>query len=504
MKKRAALILALVMLTGVLVGLMPVSAAGVEHHYISLAPLANGGVAYTMTLAAEEEVAPGFNTSVVQVYGDKILGTGIGSTDVTVVNKASKAVTQIYHVTVSSTGSSTLADVTGATVILTMKTNTKDKYVFPGEKFTVTAKVTKDGADITSKVRYIWTLHSENGISGTIATSSNGSVATITLKSVDYSESGKPIKVSVDVYGKDNSKVLGTEVDSTAADIKACCGRVDYTYLDRDNGGVTINDPLTIGALPHYTNLGRTYTAPVGRAVGMIYYMSDASPKSVTFYPGSLLTYNIVAGVKKGTGSAPAPSPSTGYGYVMLPNGYVILESVENANNLAVMKPGSTQQITSAMLGGVPVNAPMMTYKIADPKIATVSSTGLITALSTGITTLEVYCNNQKVIYKYLFVLQDVEQPEEVEGLVIKPTSVTRKLATQKNVRFRVKAANITFNGVKVPHKNLEWSSSKTSVATVDANGYVRIRAKGTCYIYATYTDKDGEEYTARFKVTVK
>ena len=101
-------------------------------------------------------------------------------------------------------------------------------------------------------------------------------------------------------------------------------------------------------------------------------------------------------------------------------------------------------------------------------------------------------------------MLNDAGEPEEVEGLKIGLSSVTRKLATQKNTRFRVKSSVITFNGEKLKHKDVEWSSSKTSVATVDANGYVRIKAKGTCYIYASYIDGDGEEYTTRFKVTVK
>lgn len=528
MKKRAAFILAFVMLTGVLVGLMPVSAAGVEYFYHNLSAPSGGVVSsLKITLGAENKVKDDYNHSIVQVSvsGEGaereaiVYGISSGSTVVNILDK-NDAVIKVYNITVSAYGSGALEDVNGATVTLTMTMNTQYSNVFPGEKFTVTAVVTnKDGNKLSeSKMRYNWSLDGSSGIAGEISTSSYGSVATITLKTVPFRTEGTAIKVNLTVYGN-NSSATGslTSTDANvvssynnadrygAGIVKAYCGQVNFTYLDRDNGNAPIS-AATLGTLATFTNLGRTYTAPVGRSVGMVRYMADASPRTVTFYPGGLLSYDIIAGVKKGAGSSSGTGSSSGYGFMTLPNGYTIIEVIENSNNLAVMKPGSTQQITSTMLGGVPVTAPLMTYKITDPKVAVVSNTGLITALSTGVTTLEVYCNGVQVIGKFLFVLNDTgtPEPEEVEGLVIKTTSITRALATQKNVRFRVKAANITFNGAKVAHKNLEWSSSKTSVATVDANGYVSIKAKGTCYIYGTYTDKSGEEYTARFKVTVK
>ncbi|MGI6192412.1 MAG: Ig-like domain-containing protein [Christensenellales bacterium] len=535
MKKRAALILALVMLTGVLAGLMPVSAAAVSNYYFNIAPVSSGaGYHFTIDLAANETIKRDYNASIVQVVGPhytetanvdgnadaRVIGIANGSTTVNVVN-ASGTVIRSYHVTVSSSGSGTLADITGATVEVSMRLSTNYDNVFTGEKVTLTAVVKKGTTSISpSQLRYNWTV--SGGINATIATSSYGSVATLTLSSVPFDPDGTPIEVDLVVYGAEGGSIpvqLTTGVagagevsfkeiaksngQALSGSVMAYSGKVNYFYYDRDNNGAAIT-AAELGTLSTFTNLGRTYSAPVGRSVGMIRYMADANPRTVTFTP-AMLSYDIVAGVKKGAGSVAPPAPSTGYGIYPLPNGYVIFESVENANNLAVMKPGSTQQVTKEMLGGVPPTAPLMSYKITDPKIAVVSSTGLITALTTGVTTLEVYCNNQQVIYKQLFVLNDIgtQEPEE-EGLVIKTKSVTRTLATQKNVRFRVKADSITFNGKKIAHKNLEWSSSKTSVATVDANGYVRIKAKGTCYIYAVYTDKNGDEHTARFKVTVK
>jgi|GEM_PF-2514498 len=528
MKKRAALILALVMLTGVLAGLMPVSAAAATNYYYNIAPVSSGaGYDFTIDLAANETIKRDYNASIVQVVGPHyteetnasgskdatVIGISNGTTTVNVVD-GSGVVTKIFSVTVTTSGSGTLADISTATVEVSMRLTTSYTNVFTGEKVTLTAVVKNGTTTISpSQLRYSWSV--TGGIDATIATSSNGSVATLTLNSVPFNASGTAIEVNLIVYGANGvsksasfNSTTGTVYPysgSTAITdgVKAYSGKVNYFYYDRDNNGAAIS-ASTLGTLSTFTNLGRTYTAPVGRSVGMVYYMADASPRTVTFTP-AMLSYDIVAGVKKGAGSVAPPAPSTGYGIYPLPNGYVIFESVENANNLAVMKPGSTQQVTKEMLGGVPPTAPLMSYKITDPKIAVVSSTGLITALTTGVTTLEVYCNNQQVIYKQLFVLNDIgtQEPEE-EGLVIKTKSVTRTLATQKNVRFRVKADSITFNGKKIAHKNLEWSSSKTSVATVDANGYVRIKAKGTCYIYATYTDANGEEHTARFKVVVK
>ncbi len=547
MKKRAALILALAMLTGVLVGLMPATAAAATTEYWNIAPVSSGaGYSFTIVLDTNQTIKSDYNPSIVQVTGPHYTGTTTGNptgadalvigiaNGTTVINVVDKdgTIIKIYNVTVSSSGSGALANIEGGSVTLKMNLTTQNKNVFPGEKITVTATVKNaSGVELSSsQLRYVWEV-STPGLGVTITTSNYGKTASIKLDTVPYAELGTEFTVKVTVHGKNNAgnaaqidkSIVSTDNTGavvsynnqaiTTGEVKAYCGKVIFTYLDRDNGGALIADPLSVGTLGEFTNLSRTYSAPVGRSVGMTRYMADASPRTMTFYPASdsspaVLTYNIVAGVKKGAGSSAGTGTgsSSGYGFYTLPNGYTIIEVVESTNNLAIMKPGDTQQITSNMLGGVPVTAPLMSYKITDPKVAVVSNTGLITALSTGVTTLEVYCNGVQVIYKHLFVLTDTgtPEPEEVEGLVIKTASVTRTLATQKNVRFRVTAKNITFNGAKIAHKNLEWSSSKTSVATVDANGYVTIKAKGTCYIYGTYTDKSKEEHTARFKVTVK
>jgi len=527
MKKRAALILALALLASLVVGVMPVSAAST--YYYNITPVSSGaGYSFDIALAAGETILRDYSTAVVQVTGRHyndgtsttsaatatVIGITSGTTTVKVVN-ASGTVTKIYSVTVSTSSTSALTDVSTATVSISMKLSSYYTNVFTGERITFTAVVKDASNNVISpySLRYSWAIDGTSGMSGTISTSSNGSVATVTLDTVPYSTFGTPIAISLIVYGANGSS-KNVSFDSTTGTVypyntstaitggvKAYCGKVNYYYVDRDNSGVSISG-TTIGTLNTFTNLPRTYYAPVGRALGMIRYMADATPRSVTFTP-DILSYDIVAGVKKGTGSS-SSSTSTGYGYLTLTNGYTIFESIESVNNLAVMKPGETQQITAAMLGGVPVNAPLMTYKIADSTVATVTSSGLITALKTGSTTLQVYCNGVQVIGKYLFVLNGSTETEEEEGLVIKPTSVTRNYAAQKNIRFRIKAANIKFNGVKVDYTDIEWSSSKTSVAIVDSNGYIRIKAKGTCYIYATYVDADGEEYTARLKVTVK
>lgn len=493
MKKRAALLLALVMICALVVGVMPVHAATVQYHTMPQYS--------TLTISANAIDEIEYDTGKVQAYITKNAGkqdtatiTAIASYGNTVVKlKAAGKVTHELNITFTySSGSATGTNIASAAApSVAVKLNSysyKDLYV--NETFTATASLTGSG------LRYVWNITSGNA---TVTSNYNGSSATIKATAAGT------IEGSVTVY--DN---FGNSKSATFSQV-AKGGTVNFIFLDRSNNNAAIaaSQMSTIATM---TNLPRTYSVPIGRQVGFSNYVyADASPSHVTFND-SLQVYTITVGVRKAnssyTGTTGIGGAVSGYGYVMLGNGYAIIESIEAENNLAIMTPGSTQKVTTAMLGGMPVNAPGITFAIADPKVATVDAAGKITALATGTTTLNVYYNGSQVIGKYLYVLNGaatVEPEEAVENeLTLKPASVTRTLKTQKNKKFRLAAKNILLGDEKIAHDELEWSSSKTSVATVDEDGYVYIKKAGTCYIYATYVAEDGSEITARFKLTVK
>ena len=301
----------------------------------------------------------------------------------------------------------------------------------------------------------------------------------------------------VDVYG-------GTIENVTYIDTKTN-QEVKADFFSQSSSGK--------GTLPRkfYLNSGDD----VGYTTGKV--IDHANPSSFYFDPDTYLIYkNVEIYVRDATAWDNRPTqPDYGsMGYVVLNqyyanNPYVIMVGIEAMNNLKAMNVGDTQQITADMLGGVPVNAPGMSYKVADESIADVTQDGLVRAKKAGMTMLRVFCGEHEVINKQIFVLGSGTAFEDdpiidEDGLYFGITSVTRSLEEKGDVRFRVSAKNLSVDGEKIGHDEVEWSSSDTSVARVDDEGYVSIRKVGECYIYGTYTNEDGKEFTSRFKVVVE
>ena len=89
----------------------------------------------------------------------------------------------------------------------------------------------------------------------------------------------------------------------------------------------------------------------------------------------------------------------------------------------------------------------------------------------------------------------------EATSIVIKNgngTIITGKTITSKTVNYQLKAAAKPTNA----EQTVTWKSSNTKIATVDKNGKVKAKKKGTCTI--TCTAKDGSGKKATCKITVK
>ena len=91
-------------------------------------------------------------------------------------------------------------------------------------------------------------------------------------------------------------------------------------------------------------------------------------------------------------------------------------------------------------------------------------------------------------------LVKDGAAAVKVTGVTVSPTSVTLAKGGTKTLTATVKPTNAT-------NKNVTWSSSNTSVATVSSSGKVTAVADGSATI--TVKTKDGG-YTATSKVTVK
>ena len=133
-----------------------------------------------------------------------------------------------------------------------------------------------------------------------------------------------------------------------------------------------------------------------------------------------------------------------------------------------------------------------ITYTSSNNEVATVSDTGLVTAVAKGEATITAEAGDITDTIK-ITVTEAVVPPEpdvEVESVTLNKTEITLEAGTTETLTATVLPENAT-------DKTVTWEASDTKVATV-ANGVVTAVAKGE----ATITAKAGEK-SATCKVTV-
>jgi len=131
-----------------------------------------------------------------------------------------------------------------------------------------------------------------------------------------------------------------------------------------------------------------------------------------------------------------------------------------------------------------------VTWSSSDTSIATVDSNGKVTAKKAGTVTITVTTKDGKFTEKCTVKVTEVK----VTGVSLNKTSLDLTVGGTYKLAATVKPSNATNKGVT-------WSSSDTSIATVDSNGKVTAKKAGTVTI--TVKTNDGG-YTAKCTVTVK
>ncbi len=153
------------------------------------------------------------------------------------------------------------------------------------------------------------------------------------------------------------------------------------------------------------------------------------------------------------------------------------------------MKVGETLALTATVL---PENATNknVTWSSDSPEIATVNN-GIITAVSAGIANITVKTVNESKTATCHVI---VENPEKKENEEIKIQSIT---LNQRGVTMHI-GDIFTLTAVVTPdnatNKEIVWTSTDSSVATVDQNGIVRAIGKGIATITARNDKNDISE----------
>ena len=124
--------------------------------------------------------------------------------------------------------------------------------------------------------------------------------------------------------------------------------------------------------------------------------------------------------------------------------------------------------------------------------MATVSSSGVVTAKAAGTATITVTTNDGGKTATCSVTVKAATVP--VTSVTLDKTSLTLTEGEAQTLTATVSPSNAT-------NKSVSWSSSNTSVATVSSSGVVTAKAEGTATI--TVTTNDGGK-TATCTVTVQ
>ena len=191
----------------------------------------------------------------------------------------------------------------------------------------------------------------------------------------------------------------------------------------------------------------------------------------------------------------PSPSPTPQLENYTEKSGYkIILNETE-----IEMFPKDTKQIKASVEvfdGGTKKNTTFV-WSSSDESIATVNKSGLIKAVSPGTVIITCASADDENVYSLLFA--KIIRP--VTGLSIDDLDVS----LVKNVD---KLATASLHAVVEPadafYQDIEWSSNKPDIVSVNEDGVVKAVAPGTATITASSSSKAGKRvYKATCKVTV-
>lgn len=177
-----------------------------------------------------------------------------------------------------------------------------------------------------------------------------------------------------------------------------------------------------------------------------------------------------------------------------------------NKNDLALTSKGQSYQLSASV---APSNASNKSVKwtSGNPKVATVSSSGKVTAVANGNTTITATAADGSGKKDICAVTVNIPKPADptptptpsvvkVSSVSLNPSSLS---LTKKGQTARLSA---TVSPSNATNKSINWSSSNSNVATV-SNGVVTAVGNGSATITATAADGSGKKASCSITVNI-
>jgi uncharacterized protein YjdB len=169
-------------------------------------------------------------------------------------------------------------------------------------------------------------------------------------------------------------------------------------------------------------------------------------------------------------------------------NGGKTASCIVNVNTVPVTGVSLNKSSLSLVVGAteplvptvMPANATdkTITWKSSNTSVATVSNTGMVSGISVGSATITVTTSNGGKTASCTVTVN----PVRVTGVTMNKTSTAMLVDGNETLTYTIRPANAT-------NKNVTWSSSNTSVATVSNSGLVTGVSAGTADIIVITAD---------------
>ena len=171
--------------------------------------------------------------------------------------------------------------------------------------------------------------------------------------------------------------------------------------------------------------------------------------------------------------AAPQPPAEVKVTNVSVDRRYLTLEEGENYTLTATVSPADATNKT-------------VNYSSSDSRVATVDANGNITAVKAG--SAYIYAKSVDGPYAYSYVtVKAKETPQPPKEVKVTNVSVDRRYLTlEEGENYTLTA---TVSPADATNKTVNYSSSDSRVATVDANGNIKAVKAGYAYIYAKSVD---------------
>ena len=165
------------------------------------------------------------------------------------------------------------------------------------------------------------------------------------------------------------------------------------------------------------------------------------------------------------------PETVQGEAYVVSINGVSLIASITiNGNTTEPLTVGDTLQLSATVL---PDNATdkSVTWSSSNASVATISSTGLVTAKGEGTTTIICKANDESGVQDSCVVTVNSKKPTSI--------SIRSQLAMKIGDTYTISETVSPYDAAYT----LTWSSDNTSVATVDKDGNVKAIGEGNAKV---------------------